>query len=241
MNYLEYYKHKENLNVIKYLKQYNLYNEGNFKSEEIKRLICLIIKNLRLTKLKRQEILESVLKELFENYRYDRDYEGETPLHKAYIQYRYCKKYIIDKLLKRGANINAKDNEGETPLIIACKYGNEKVVKVLVDYGADINKQDNEGYTPIFIACRFSRTGINIIDYLVSKKADLNIPNNESKTPIFELCLFKSEYIVNAFIENGVKINIINNNGDTPLKMGYLYNKYVINCLIDHSAKYYIE
>jgi len=55
MNNLEYYKNKKNSEVIKYFKEYKLYNEGNFKSDEIKTLICLIIKNCNLTKLEKKK------------------------------------------------------------------------------------------------------------------------------------------------------------------------------------------
>jgi len=49
--------------------------------------------------------------------------------------------YVINYLIKRGADINKEDISGKTPLFNACKNGNEAVVKYLVKHGADINKK----------------------------------------------------------------------------------------------------
>ncbi|KAG4082771.1 hypothetical protein H8356DRAFT_1345348 [Neocallimastix lanati (nom. inval.)] len=109
MNNLEYYKHKKNSNVIKYFKEYKLYNEGNFKSEDIKRLICLIIKNINI-------INESFRKEILEKwnnyFKFDNNfisklllyYKNKNSFSKKEFKLLLIKdsksKYFIEKLLK---------------------------------------------------------------------------------------------------------------------------------------------
>ena len=52
---------------------------------------------------------------------------------------------IIDLLVKSGANVNAQDAEGFTPLHMAAIHGNLKIVKKLVDLDADVNIITTDG------------------------------------------------------------------------------------------------
>ena len=52
---------------------------------------------------------------------------------------------IIDLLVKSGANVNAQDAEGFTPLHMAAIHGNLKIVKKLVDLEADVNIVTTDG------------------------------------------------------------------------------------------------
>jgi ankyrin repeat protein len=51
-------------------------------------------------------------------------------------------------LLEKGADVNAKNGFGETPLHCACKQGHEEnVVSLLLENGAEVNAQGNDGKT----------------------------------------------------------------------------------------------
>ena len=54
----------------------------------------------------------------------------------------------ITKLIEAGADLNAKDDDGMTALMLTARYNpNPEVIKALVDAGADINVKDNNGET----------------------------------------------------------------------------------------------
>gem|GEM_PF-1314161 len=56
---------------------------------------------------------------------------------------------IVEVLLKRGADPNVKDDNGQTPLHIAAQEGHVDVVRVLLERGADPRIADNGGHIPL--------------------------------------------------------------------------------------------
>jgi len=59
----------------------------------------------------------------------------------------------VDRCLAAGADINAKDKYGFTPLALAIKNQNSKLIyKFLEIEGIDINTKTNRGFTPLMIA-----------------------------------------------------------------------------------------
>ena len=58
----------------------------------------------------------------------------------------------VKELLKKGANVNAKDRHSWTPLHYAAFGGYVEVVKLLLEHGADVNARAATGLTPIDIA-----------------------------------------------------------------------------------------
>jgi hypothetical protein len=60
----------------------------------------------------------------------------------------------VRKLLDKGADVNARDKYGWTPLHEAASYGHLDIVKLLVERGADVNARDKDGRTPLDLAKR---------------------------------------------------------------------------------------
>jgi hypothetical protein len=55
-------------------------------------------------------------------------------------------------LIDHGANINAQDDDGYTPLIVACYKGLADIAQLLIEKGADVNAKDHEGLTALRLA-----------------------------------------------------------------------------------------
>jgi ankyrin repeat protein len=79
---------------------------------------------------------------------------------------------LVQLLLKAGADVNAANSFGITPLLQAARYGDAATMTVLLKAGADIKKAEREGETPLMAAARAG--GVAAVKLLVEHGADVN-------------------------------------------------------------------
>ena len=72
--------------------------------------------------------------------------DGETPLHVAALENDVAS---ARKLLDEGAEIDARDTQGQTPLFHATRYHNKEMVDLLIRHGANPFVRDHEGATAL--------------------------------------------------------------------------------------------
>ena len=76
-----------------------------------------------------------------------------TPLHSAAGEgYGEGHKEIVQLLIANGADVNAKADDGCTPLHDAAWSGYKEIVELLITAGADVNAGDKNGATPLDLA-----------------------------------------------------------------------------------------
>lgn len=78
---------------------------------------------------------------------HQRDFAGQTALHRAVLIPKGETLELIKYLIAKGADVNTKDSEGNTPLFIAYAVKNDEVVNLLINSGADTTIKNNLGVT----------------------------------------------------------------------------------------------
>ena len=99
-----------------------------------------------------------------------------TPLHAA------ANKETAELLIAKGADINAKDNLGGTPLFWAALEGNEEVAELLIRQGADVNAAGPKGWTALHWAVAMAQK--KSVELLIGEGADVNAKDVIYGTPL---------------------------------------------------------
>jgi len=85
------------------------------------------------------------------------------PLHKAIsmtVTHGDIGYMMANMLLARGAQVDAKDAEGEAPIHAACRNRSLPAVQLLLQHGADADLVTSSGFTPLHLLCEFLCQGI---------------------------------------------------------------------------------
>jgi len=111
----------------------------------------------------------------------------------------------LKKLVSEGANVEAKNNFGNTPLSIASGYGQFEIVKYLIEeHNANVEAKNSVGFgaTPLIYA---SLNGhLEIVKYLIEEcNANVEAKNNYGETPLLYASIYGRLEIVKYLIENG--------------------------------------
>ena len=90
---------------------------------------------------------------------------------------------IIRFLLKAGADVNAKDNAGNTPLLYAAQTGRGgEPLRLFVENGADVNANNFKGLTVLMQAVQYQAT--DIVEFLLNKGAAIEPQDHDGKTAL---------------------------------------------------------
>jgi ankyrin repeat protein len=109
------------------------------------------------------------------------DPEHRTPLHYAALQNDRSR---LDALIRDGADANAKDRLGFTPLHLAAQEWAVDAAKFLLDHGAQVDSVNIYGNTPLFTAVFNSKGRGEMIDLLRRYGADPANVNASGQTPV---------------------------------------------------------
>ena len=88
----------------------------------------------------------------------------------------------VQRELKKGADVNAKDYLGRTPLHHAARWGHKKVAELLISEAADVDAMDDDGWTPLHYAAVFGRK--EIAELLIDNGADVNAKRSDGSTSL---------------------------------------------------------
>ncbi|MFM6831665.1 MAG: ankyrin repeat domain-containing protein [Novosphingobium sp.] len=86
----------------------------------------------------------------------------------------------IQFLVAKGANVNARDNKGMTPLVAASELGFIEGVDELIKSGARVEDANNTGETPLISAVH--RRDLTLVRLLIKAGANPDRPDNSGRS-----------------------------------------------------------
>ena len=167
---------------------------------------------------------------------------ARTPLH---VASQFNKIVAASVLIANGAEVNAKDNSGNTPLAMAASHNAAEVEKLLrkllmeaaearaaaetaaEELGEKLRKAAGDGY---YLAAKT----------LIERGADVNAKDNDGNTPLHWAAWkgqTRAAEVAKLLIDNGAEVNAKNKYGNTPLDYAAEINAAkVVKLLIDNGA-----
>lgn len=164
------------------------------------------------------------------------DNVGRTRLMNAIMENddRVC--YI---LLESGANPNAQDKDGWTPLMYACRYAQTStVIQLLFEYGAKLDAKSNYQISVLQIAAAYSKNRKVLATVL---EQAVNLKLNLQDSFIVALKEARSEEFIGEYLKYNLNLNSMYK-GKTPLMYAaeYYESTDVIKLLLEKGADPYI-
>ena len=141
---------------------------------------------------------------------------------------------MVELLLSRGADVNAKGGAGDTALHQAALHGYQAVAEVLLANHADVNAPNVGGSTPLFSAA--SSGQLKIVQMLLAAGANSNLRDRNGSSPL-SYAIGKSPEIFQALLDAGTNPNTEDSDGRTSLSYAAERNNpMIVKLLLDAKA-----
>ena len=144
---------------------------------------------------------------------------------------------LLKELLKNGVNPNCTNDEGETPLHIACSIGHGDIVMELLNHGANVNAENHKKECPLVLidVWKSNEEDVTAIaSLLLEHGADINAQSKDGST-LLSLAAAASNYsLVCELLKNGADVNLQDKTRQTPLHDADSCN--IVRELIKHGA-----
>ncbi|KAF9636672.1 Ankyrin repeat protein [Lasiodiplodia theobromae] len=133
--------------------------------------------------------------------------------------------------------VNCKVDGGDTPLIVACRAGQDAVALALLAVkGIGINDKGHLGDTALMATVRHGKD--TIMDMLLSfEGVDVNEQNDDGDTPLIAAARYGRETAANRLLQrNDVQVNARNKVRETAFKIAVKCQSPVVHYLLDNST-----
>jgi serine/threonine-protein phosphatase 6 regulatory ankyrin repeat subunit A len=150
------------------------------------------------------------------------DKGGRTALHwAAYRGHQPAVIVLLSAILEKGLSIDAKDNQGYTPIHTAAVSDSFTCLQTLIKGGADVHTRDNLGRTALHLAATTGRIdAVMLLVHLFGLSNNMNAVDNSGQTALHKAAATndsETEEVFETLLEAGVDHTLADNAGRTAL------------------------
>jgi uncharacterized protein len=129
--------------------------------------------------------------------------DGTTPLHWAAHNDDEAE---VVRLIKAGANVNARNDYGSTPLQEAAERGDADMIRTLLKAHADVESANDEGQTALMTVARVG--SVDAARVLIKAGADVNATEKwRGQTALMWASAQGNPEVVRLLIKSGARVN----------------------------------
>ncbi|XP_061441279.1 ankyrin-2 isoform X7 [Rhineura floridana] len=142
---------------------------------------------------------------------------------------------LLNKQHSEELTLYKTEQNGFTPLHIACKKNRIKVMELLVKYGASIQAITESGLTPIHVAAFMGH--LNIVLLLLQNGASPDVTNIRGETALHMAARAGQVEVVRCLLRNGALVDARAREEQTPLHIASRLGKTeIVQLLLQHMA-----
>lgn len=150
----------------------------------------------------------------------------------------------IECLIKHGADVDAKDDKGRTPLLLVRPESDPTCIHYRVEtlsrHGADIHARDNEGWSALHY--QVDSMSVELFRWLCDRGCDINCKNNKKETPLSLAIMSKcgnsrKKAMIQTILSLGADPNLVDFQMNTPLCLSVTETCLdITRLLLEHGA-----
>ncbi|XP_027027080.2 CARD- and ANK-domain containing inflammasome adapter protein [Tachysurus fulvidraco] len=147
---------------------------------------------------------------------------------------------IVTALIDSGADINACNDLGYTPLLLATELSNLEVFKVLVSNKAELDKRLPNQMSALHLAIQSG--SMPITEILLDMGMDPNIIGPKEQMPLHLGAVHNHPALMALLLHNGAQINAVTQEGFTALHLASQSgHKEVVSQLLEEKADVHVQ
>ena len=125
------------------------------------------------------------------------------------------RKDVVERLLRDGADVNARDSSGRTAVTAAAAAEHVGVVRVLIDAGADVDMQDDDRSNPLLLCGE--NGNVALLREVLRAGPDLTATNRFGGTALIPASDRGHVEMVRALLQTDIDVDHVNRLGWTAL------------------------
>lgn len=147
---------------------------------------------------------------------------GSTPAKPLMLAIESGKEKVVDYLIESGAQIEAMDENGNTPLIKAVADERRvRIVRQLLELGANVNAKNHHGVTPLHVAAQSGSD--RMVNLVLDKHPDLEARTTNGETALLIAAKEGFMPILQSLLDNGAECVVGYPTGGTPQDVASLF------------------